>query len=170
MRKIIIYSIIYINILSNLVAKEPLLAILDTIVSNETQIFSIKNFTLECKPYGVITLEKLYTSSQKNSICQKSIEKFYIKNPILQEFANRLLKSKQKYRIEVKNSTCIIYAKGEITFSELLLSAGLAIKQPIFKDEEFKSYYISAQRKAKIDKKGLWNENIFNDCIKEFYK
>jgi endonuclease YncB( thermonuclease family) len=40
----------------------------------------------------------------------------------------------------------------------------------MFKDEEFESYYTLAQRKAKIDRKGLWGENIFNSCIEEMYK
>ena len=170
MKKIILHSIIYISILCDLVAKEPLLAILNTTISNETQIFNIKNFTLECKPYGVITLEKLYISSTKDSACQKSIKNFYIKNPILEQFVSRVLKSQQMYHIELKDSKCIIYAQGEITLSELLLRKGLAIKQPIFKDEEFKDYYAIAQRKAKMDREGLWNENIFKNCINELYK
>lgn len=170
MRKKIAFVIIYFLIVLCLDAKEPLLARLEDIVSNETQKFGLENYTFECKPYGVLSIEALYNSSKRDSICQKSIDKFYIKNPKLKQYVNRLLKYKQLYHLEIKNAECIIYAKGQMTLSELLLYNGLAIKKPLFRDREFESYFTAAQRKAKMKKKGLWDTDIFTSCVEELYK
>ena len=155
---------------TELCAKEPLLATLNTTLSNEIQKFTIGSYTFECKVHGVITLETLYNSSKVDSRCQKSIDKFYIKNPKLKYYVDSILKYKQKYHIEIKNRECIIYANSQITLSELLLKEGLALKKPRFKDEEFYFYFSLAQRKAKIEKKGLWNEKIRTNCIEELNK
>ncbi|EDZ61412.1 hypothetical protein CBGD1_2479 [Sulfurimonas gotlandica GD1] len=169
LRKINIF-IFYILLSLSLDAKEPVLAILNNTVSNEVQTFSIGSYTFECRPYGILSLEKLYETAKQGSICQNSIDEFYKKNPKLKYYADGLLEHKQQYHVEIKDSECILYAKGQMTLSELLLVEGLAIKKPMFKDEEFESYYTLAQRKAKIDRKGLWGENIFNSCIEEMYK
>lgn len=169
LRKISIF-ILYILLSLSLDAKEPVLAILNNITSNEVQKFSIGSYTFECRLYGVLSLEKLYDMAKQGSICQNSIDKFYKKNPKLKYYADGLLECKQQYHVEIKDSECILYAKGQMTLSELLLMEGLAIKKPMLKDEEFESYYASAQRKAKIEKKGLWGENISNSCIEEIYK
>ncbi len=170
MRKKIIFAMICFCIINNLGAKEPLLARLEGTISNEIQKFGIQNYTFECKPYGILTLEALYKSSKTDSVCQKSIDRYYKKNPKLKYYADRILKYKQLYHIEIKNRECAIYAKGQTTLSELLLYEGLALKKPMFRDEEFDSYFTNAQRKAKIEKKGLWGENIFANCVKELYK
>jgi nickel superoxide dismutase len=39
----------------------------------------------------------------------------------------------------------------------------------LVQDEELKTTFERSQRKAKIEKRGLWSENIFKDCIKELY-
>jgi hypothetical protein len=162
--------ILYTFLATGLCAKEHLLAILNTAVSNEIQKFGIGNYTFECRAYGVVVLETLYNSSKVGSRCQKSIDKFYIKNPKLKYYVDSILKYKQKYHIEIKNRECIIYANSQITLSELLLKEGLALKKPKFKDEEFYFYFSLAQRKAKIEKKGLWNEKILTNCIEELNK
>nr|MDA3909315.1 hypothetical protein [Sulfurimonas sp.] len=149
---------------------EPTLAILNNTISNAVQEFRIGSYSFECIAYGVLTLEKMYISSKSGSICQKSIDKLYRKNPKLKDFAYRLLKEEQTYHVEIKESECVLYAKGQITLSELLLVEGLAIKKPMFKDEEFEIYFTLAQRKAKIENRGLWTEQIFNNCLEELYK
>ncbi|WP_424565599.1 thermonuclease family protein [Sulfurimonas sp.] len=136
-------------------------------MSNEKQKFGIENYTFECQAYGVLALETLYYKSKRNSICQKSIDAFYKRYPKKEYFVNFILKDKQLYHIQNKEDGCVVYAKGQITLSELLLKEGLAIKKPIFKDEEFQDYYTAAQRKAKMQKKGLWGTNIFTSCVPE---
>jgi hypothetical protein len=170
MRKIIRFVIVCLFISNNLSATEPVLATLNTIYSNEIQKFAIGNYTFDCRPYGVLTLENLYNTSEIDSSCRKSIDKFYTKNPILQQYVLRLLKYRQNYHLEIRNTECIIFANGEITLSELLLHKGLAVLKPTFKDEEFDNKYLSTQAKAKREKKGLWGENIYESCVAELYK
>ena len=153
-------------ILSGLSANEPFLARLENATSNETQKYGIGSYTFTCKPYGVIAIEKLYNTSPKNSECRKSIERFYRKNPNLQYFAERILKYKQLYHIEIKEKTCLVYVRGEISLSELLLKNGLAINKVDFRDENFRNYFLNAQKAARLEKKGLWKEKVFENCIK----
>lgn len=166
-RTFLVILMICIFSISTLKAKEPFLAMHLKTYSNDMQRFSANNYSFECTPYGISTLERLYNNSKENSPCQKSIEKFYKKNPLLKYYADKLFKYKQIYHIEVKNTECLIYAKGQMNFSELLLGEGLALMQLNFNDEEFKAYFSSLQAKARREKKGLWGENIFNDCISE---
>ncbi|MFT7004736.1 MAG: hypothetical protein ACJAWW_002101 [Sulfurimonas sp.] len=170
MRDKIAFAIICLFISSNILAKEPVLATLNTIYSNKIQKFSIGTYTFECRPYGVLTLENLYYTSNINSLCRKSIDNFYKKNPKSQEYVLRLLKDKQKYHIEIKNTECIVFAKGQMTLSELLLHKGLAVLKPIFKDAEFASTFLQTQIKAKREEKGLWGVNIYESCVAELYK
>ncbi|WP_373035934.1 hypothetical protein [Sulfurimonas sp.] len=170
MRKKTLLAIIYLCVTGTLIAKEPLLAMLDNTFSNEVQKFGVGNYTFECKPYGILTLEKLYSAAKEGSSCQTAIDEFYTKKPKLKYYSDMILERKQRYHIEIKDTECIIYAKGQVTLSELLLNEGLAIKRPTLKDEEFDEYFTLAQRKAKIEKKGLWGEKIFSSCIEELYK
>ncbi|WP_321778045.1 thermonuclease family protein [Sulfurimonas sp.] len=147
-----------------------ILARLENIISNEKQKFGLDNYTFKCNLYGVLALETLYNKSKTNSLCQKSIDAFYKKYPKKKYFTYNILKYKQLYHIENKKTGCVIYAKGQVTLAELLLNEGLAIKKPIFKDEEFEYYYTAAQKKAKMQKKGLWNEDIFTSCVAELYE
>jgi len=157
-------------ILSGLNANEPLLARLETSISNEKQIFGIDSFTFTCTPYGVIALEKLYKDSPQNSECRKSIERLYRKNPNLQYYISEILKYKQLYHIEIKEKSCLVYVKGEVSLSEVLLKNGLAINRLTFRDEEFRTYFKKAQIAAKREEKGLWKEKVFEYCIKELTK
>ncbi len=157
-------------IIISLDASELVLARLENTMSNEKQKFGIANYTFDCKVYGVLTLETLYNKSKKNSICQKSVDAFYKKYPIKKYFVDSTLKYKQLYHVEYKQKECVVYAYGQITLSELLLREGLAIKKPMFRDEEFEYYFSATQRKAKMQKKGLWNEGIFKSCVSELYE
>jgi Fe-S cluster assembly iron-binding protein IscA len=153
-----------------LLAKENTLAFLDEIISNNTQIFYIKNQKILCTPYGIVTLEKLYKNAKPNSTCRKKISEFYKTNPNLISFAQQNMKIKQKYHIILKQKKCIIYVGSQITFSEMLLQNGLALKEPNFKDIEFEDDFFKAQKSAKFEKKGLWSEKILKSCIIELYK
>ncbi|MBL0708405.1 MAG: thermonuclease family protein [Sulfurimonas sp.] len=150
-------------------ASEIVLARLENTISNEKQRYGLRNYTFECKVYGILTLETLYYRSKIGSICRKNIDAFYKKYPKKRYFADTTLKYKQLYHIENKKDGCIVYAKGQRSLSELLIEEGLAVKKPFFHDEEFRYYFTAVQRKAKMQKKGLWSVNIFNDCIAEQY-
>ncbi len=62
---------------------------------------------------------------------------------------------------------CIVYAKGQTTLSQLLLSRGLGFKERAFKDEEFNALFTDALNSAKINKRGVWKSDIPRNCIAE---
>ncbi len=162
--------ILYIFLSISLDAKEPLLAKYESTISSGVQIFAFGNHRFKCKAYGILTLEDLYKNSKSASMCKNSILSFYNKNPKSRNMISEILKYDQLYHVEIKSSECIIYASGEVSLSEILLREGLAILKPFFKDKEFNWPFMSAQRKAKMERKGLWSENIFNNCIEGLYK
>ena len=164
---ILIINILFAGLLS---AKEPTLAILENVVSNEVQKFKISQYSFYCRPYAIVTLDKLYASSSLNSICKKSIESFYIKNPEAQYFSLNKLRVKQMYHLEFKDQRCLLFAQGERTLSELLLENGLGILKPLFEDKEYSYIFKNSQQKAKSLRRGLWSENIIRECIVELYK
>ena len=145
-------------------AKEPNLAILKNIDSNDFQRFSIKNSSFTCEPYGVLTLEEIYKKSKKDSVCRKNIEKFYLQNRDLLYYSESFLKVGQTYHIEFKSSKCIVYAQGQTTLSQLLLRKGLGVKKLRFKDEEFDALFSDSENSAKATKKGLWRSDIRRSC------
>jgi len=149
---------------SYLEAKEPNLAILKNIDSNGFQRFSIKSSSFRCEPYGVLTLEQIYSKSKKDSLCRKNIQNFYVENRDLYYYTQSFLKVGQSYHIEFKKAKCLVYAQGQTTLSQLLLSKGLGVKKPSFKDEEFDTLFRSAQESAKIEKRGFWQSNIRRNC------
>ena len=126
MHKIVYFFILHMFMNVLLSAKEPTVVILDNVISNEVQEFRIGEYSFRCIPYGVLSLERLYSNSKLTSRCQKSIYDFYKKYPDLKYYAQRILKREQMYHVEFKNQECILYASGEKTFSELLLENGLA--------------------------------------------
>jgi len=147
-----------------LAAKEPVLSTLVTIVSNEVHEFKNGNYKYMCRPYGVYTLEELYRNAKKDSVCQKSIQSFYNKNPNLLNYSHQKLNTFQSYSIVFKNQKCVISVAGEKSYSEFLLEEGLALKVPAKLGKEYDFLFMKVQREAKKEKKGLWNENISKEC------
>ena len=164
------YKYIFLFLISIVEAKEPQLAQLKSILSNEVQYFSIKNSRFYCRSYGVITIDQLYRRATFNQNCKEKITTFYRKNPQEYYYALQVFKENQFYHLEFQNAACIIYAKGKYTYSELLLRRGLAIVEPNFKDLEFKTSFIKAQTSAKEHKRGLWKDEIIKNCLLEVYK
>ena len=170
MSKILNIFLLNFLLMSTLQASEPTLAILNSVHSNELQKFKIGQNSFYCKPYAITTIDKLYAKSAQNSLCRSSIEKFYLQNPDAQYFTLNLLKVKQMYHVEFKNTECILFAKGEKTLSELLLENGLALLQINFQDKEYGAIYKKSQNRARLLKRGLWKENIKRECVVELYK
>ncbi len=173
MPKLIFFFIllsVFLSYLSSAYAKEPILAILNNIVSNETQKFSIGNYSFFCEPYGILTLEKLYKNASIDSTCRKKVQNFYIKHPDLEYFSSTILDIQQMYHIEFKGKECVLYAKGQKVLSEILLEEGLAVKQPLFDDDEYNYLFMKAQNRAKFNKIGLWEDDNLGVCINILYK
>jgi len=165
------YNLIFIFLITvSLDAKEPTLAILKNVYSNDNQQFTYQNYSFTCRPYGIVSIEDVYKAKDVSTICKKRIVKFYIQNPKLKHFSARLLKLFQMYHIDVqKDLRCLIYAKGMKTLSELLIEKGLAVKKPYLKDEIFKYKFDTAQKSALYYKRGLYKDKILKNCM-IFYK
>jgi len=159
-----ILQILFITYLN---ASEPVLAILDNINSNALQEFNIGKYSFYCSAYGIISLENLLQRTKVDSACKKSIDIFYKKNPDLRYFSNEVLHLRQRYHVSLKQNECLVYAKGELSLSELLLKNGLAVLKPQFKEEEFIYRFEKSELEAKLKRIGLWSSGIYKSCISE---
>jgi hypothetical protein len=151
-------------------ANEPTLAKMVSVDSNELQKLSIANYSFYCRPYGVITLDRLYKRSELNSGCKAKIKSYYQHNPQDLYFAESLFKKGQWYHLEFKQNSCVIYAQGEYTFSELLLKKGLAVREPQFSEREFKASFYKAQKVGRTNERGVWKDDVLKNCLAEIYK
>ena len=152
-------------------AKEPFLATLTNVVSNDIQEFRYANTKFSCLPYGIIALDEMYRKADEESACKKSIAKFYTKRQDLLYYAQmKLLKLYQRYSIRIKDKNrCVINVAGEKTLSEFLIEEGLAVEKPLFKDKEYSYYFYRSEQKARVNLKGAWKEKIIKDCVAYIY-
>lgn len=170
MNKIFLY-IIYLSFLfSSSYSKEPTLAILRYVYTNEFQRFSIGMYEFTCRPYGVITLEELYAQKELSPKCKKSVVDYYIENPMDKYFSENLLKHRQTYHIEPIERRCVLFANGKSTLSELLVKEGLAIVKPKLNDEDLFNRLEKTQKYAENKKTGLFKYKDLLECIKDIYK
>lgn len=170
MNRFFMYILYFVFFYTNIIASEPTLATLRSVSENEYQTFSIGMFQFTCRPYGVLTIDELYYKSELDSECRKSINEFYLQNPMSRYFSENLLKIRQLYHIEFKENRCILYTKGKLTMSELLIKKGLGVIKPRFKDKEFEYPLKKAYDYAKRLEVGLFKNKITNSCIEELYK
>ncbi len=170
MHKIIYFLLLQSVLFTMLNAKEPTLVLLDSVLSNGVQKFTLGNYNFYSQVYGVLTLESLYENASLNENCKKSLKTFYKKNPMLEHFSSHILKVTQMYHIDFKNAYSVLYVRGEKTLAELLLEKGLAVVKPLFNDDEFIYTYNKAQLSAKVSKKGIWQESTIIQCVNALYK
>ncbi|MBU1658883.1 thermonuclease family protein [bacterium] len=140
------------------------------VISNEIQKFSIGNSHFYCKHYGIVTLEKLYSHTSLSSTCQDSIQRLYKRDPNAKQFTDNILMLKQLYHVEHKDQECLLFVRGEVTLSELLLENGLALMKPGLKDDVYEYLFFKAQLEAKNEKRGMWNEDILRNCMEALYQ
>lgn len=154
----------------SLMAKEPFIAILKNVVTNDIQEFRYGTTSFTCLPYGVIAIDEIYRKADDDSVCKKSIASFYKKRVDLKYYSLIKLSIKQSYSLKRKeNSRCALNIAGEKTLSEFLLDEGLAVKKPFFEDKEYNFYFHKAEQKAKQNKEGIWKTNIAKDCVAYIY-
>ena len=170
MHRIFTILILPFSLSLNLIAKEPTIATLVNIVSNDTQQFKIGNYQFDCKPYGILTIDELYKEAKLDSTCKETISSFYTKRKDMLHYTESKMKIMQSYPLKFKNNRCIISIEGEKSLAEFLLQEGLAVKKPKLKDKENEFYLFKAQYEAKITKKGIWGKNIIKECIANIYE
>jgi len=161
--KIFILTVLFSH---TLFAKEPFLARLVNVVTNDIQEFEVANTRFTCAAYGIIAIDEIYRRAEEGSTCKKSIAKFYKKRADLRHFISRKLHIYQYYSLLRKeNNRCAINIAGEKTLSEFLIEEGLAVKKPLFKDREYSYYFYRSEQNAKDKSKGIWKENIVKNCM-----
>jgi len=170
MHRIFTILILHLFLSNIIIAKEPIIATLINIISNDITQFKIGNYQFNCKPYGIFTIDELYKESSLDSTCKETISSFYKKRKDLLHFTESKLKIMQSYPLKFKNDRCIISVEGEKSLAEFLLQEGLAVKKPQLKDKENEFHLFKAQHEAKITKKGIWKKNIMKECMANIYK
>ncbi len=165
-----IYFFVSIVFCSTVFAERSVRMTLNSILANDSLIFSLKRNHFNCYPYGVIVLEKFYRDDKVSLTCKKNYQQFQQKNPKLYFFAYYHFHVKQNYMVELKKEGCLVFSKGQKTYSEFLLEKGLAIIDPKIKNEKYKNYFFYAQQRAKRNKKGIWGDSAMQKCIAELLK
>ena len=166
--KIFLFFLFFLH--SCVLAKEPYLMELITIYDNGNYLFQHKKSTYLCSPYGVITLDKIYQQKSLNATCKKAIGEFIVSNAKLANYVYYRLKVREFYHIEFKNSQCLIFSKGQKSFSKELLLVGMAIIDPKLKDEIYSYKFRKAQQSALDAKRGLWKNYKVKTCVSELLK
>ncbi|WP_304546300.1 hypothetical protein [Sulfurimonas microaerophilic] len=151
-------------------AKEPTMMMLKRAVNNSLQEFQIAPYySFVCRPYGVVTIDEVLNSKKIDKECKETLQKFYIQNPKLYHLNRRYLKRKSFYHVEYVDKSCIVYAKGEFTFSEILLQEGLALTKKSLQSEVFKARFESTQKSAETWKRGAFSDPKVLSCMKRYY-
>lgn len=138
----------------NLWAEIPV-ALLKGIHNNSFIVLNYKNTAVVCEPFGVKTLEILQKESMKQEECSKTISKIYLDDPYLQNFAKLKLHLEQTYHFNLLEKKCILYGNGTETYSEMLLSEGLAVIDENFNDREWNEKLKRAYGRGEKQKKGI---------------
>lgn len=157
-------------LLSVLQAAGPTLGMVQNIHSNRYIEFSLGKLSYTTQPYGVLTLEELAFHSVMPSECREHIADYYRRYPLKRHFAQKYLKIGQLYHIQPRHKSAIIYASGMSSYGELLLAEGLAMREPLLMDKEWAYRFRKIQKVARLEKRGLWAENIWIDCVASLYK
>ena len=146
---------------------EIAIGILYAIDNNAKVRLLYKNVPIECEPFGVIPLERMVPNAVVPKECSKEIDAFYRTYPHEKAFAREHLKMAQSYHFELIKGGCILYANGEETYSEMLLSHGIAVVDARFDNVEWNARLARAQKGAENQQIGLSTTLIRKFCIKE---
>lgn len=167
MRKMGVFFLLY---SLSIFANEPTMGMLQEIHSNTKQIFTIQNSRYRCDAYGVLEPAELLESEVMSGLCKEKIKTFYKANPYAKHFSDRKLYLFMTYHLEFVKEECLLFASGEVTLSELLLREGLAVLDPKLKDEEYTYLYKNAQKIARFERRGIWEEVRMEECLTPFFK
>jgi hypothetical protein len=147
-------------------AKEPTILMLKNSYSNSLQEFqTAPNYSFSCKPYGIRTFDEILSTNKSDKRCRQLLKTFYIKHPKLYSLHHRYLHRKSFYHVEYINNSCLVYAKGKTTFSEILLKEGMAFVDKSLENKILKPKFISLQNYAKDKKKGVFSDSELMNCV-----
>ena len=161
---------IFLAVISSLIAEKPLLGTLTGIENNRYLHFRIEQTSYRCQPYGVETLDELLQNNLLAGECREAIKSFYRADPQAYYFAQNRFKKYQRYHLEIRKESCIIYAMGMRSYAELLLEEGLALQKPSVNDEIWQYRFSRAQERGRSGKKGAWSEIMPNAANHSCFK
>ena len=145
-------------------AEVPETAMLVETPDNAGLLFKSGQSRYLCKPFGVRTLEELAADRRTNSLCKKLFAEYAVRNPENMQFAATTLKRFQFYRIEPVKDRCILYAKGRVSYSEMLLHEGLAVIKRGEVRRELRRSFERAEAGARQKRRGFWKDSLAVEC------
>ncbi len=147
-------------------AQEPTMAMVSHIYDNTYQKFQVSGYSFICKPYGIVTIESLLNDEQLDEGCRSKLQRFYLKQPELSSFVYKFIHTKSFYHLEYTESSCLVYVKGQESYSELILREGLGRIEKNFKNRIFKKRFERMQRIGENSNKGVYKDPDVYSCIK----
>lgn len=145
---------------------EVTMGLLISIDSNSKLNLLNRNTSIQCIPFGIITLEQMAENSVTPKECQDHIDRFYRFHPHERRFAKEHLYLQQSYHFELLNKECVIYTNATESYSEILLRQGLAIRNSRLDHAEWNGKLKRAEEGAMRSKSGLHETEISKFCIK----
>lgn len=143
------------------------IGILSSIENNAKVNLLYNSKPIVCKPFGIIPLENMMSTAVNPQECSSRIESLYRSSPHDKAFAKEHLIISQSYHFEQIKGGCVLYANGLETYSEMLLSHGIAIVDPKFDNVEWNIRLKNAQKGSEMHETGLHGTLIRKFCIKE---
>jgi len=128
-----------------------------------------RNIGIGCVPFGIKPLEVIQKESTTQEECSKALSKMYMQNPYAKHFAKLSLHLEQTYHFNILEKKCVLYGNGPETYSEMLLSEGLAIVDENFDNKEWNEKLRKAYYRGQKHKKGIHADEIevIAACLKK---
>lgn len=143
------------------------IGVLSAIKNNDNIDLLYNNRHVECKPFGIITLDSMMANAVNPKECSNAINAYYRSSPHDKVFAREHLFIGQSYHFEQIKGGCVLYANGLETYSEMALAQGIALIEPTFDNVEWNTRLQRVQQGAETQKRGLHTTLIRKYCIKE---
>lgn len=156
-----------ISLMSTILHADTDVALLQSVDSNAQIRLSYQNIPFVCKPAGIIPLETMAFNAPDPKECRNRVEAYYRSHPSDRSYGAQRLYDRQTYHFKMIKEGCVLYGNGPESYSEMLLSQGLALVDPLFDNPEWNARLRRAQKGAEIQKKGLHDSQIRVFCIKE---
>lgn len=132
--------------------------------------FKVKNSSVACKPYGIVSVHEILYDTNASKRCRETILNYFHKNPKDYYFSDYHLHLQQMYHLEYKPDACVVYSNGSVSYARELLQNGLAKVKKGFKDPLFRKKYKAEEQGAKFLKRGMYKSTVLRDCMGEFRK
>lgn len=147
------------------------IATLEHIDSNTQLKFQYQNSLFSCKLYGIYGLDTFLVTPIVSPYCKQRVKAVLKRHPSMRYFGQNHLHIKQGYHLRFFNQECQLFSAGTKSYAEVLVEEGIAVVEPKFKNRDYYYYQLQkAQRRAKFNTRGIWEEFGMDACIQSLYK